>query len=247
MRTRYNYGGRYSYGGRYKNGGALNALMKKYEDGGPVIEDVSGLLTALGGVDVPEDYTEQEIIDVRGRNRFVGGEPGSKAFRKFGYALDEDENVAQPMEFRVISEMGKRHGASTSSGRGYVDFDIENVELGGVNEETGDVIPNKITIPADVFDMIEEGEISMNDLTGALSPYYSRSAVAGVRTRPQVIRGQEPEEEERTTPPRPRGGKTRQLPQIRFPQVGYKTSPKYAGGPRPLFKKGQLGRVGRGG
>ena len=91
----------------------------------------------------------------------------------------------------------------------------------------------------------------MKDIKGALSPYYSRSTKAGVRTRPQVIRGQEPEEEEdvrKGNPPRNRSRKINfNLPEIRFPQIGYKTSPKYAGGPRPIFKKGQLGRVGRGG
>ena len=229
---------------KYRAGGK----MPMYQNGGgPVMENIDDLFATLDAVDVPEDYTDQEIIDVRGRNRMEAGEPGSKAFTKFGYALDEDENVAQPMEFRVITERGKRHGASTSSGRGYIDFDIENVELGGVNEETGDVIPNRITIPADVFDMIEEGELSMNDLTGALSPYYSRSVKRGVRTRPQIIRGEEPEEEEGTTPPRPRGGKKRRRPQIRLPQIGYRTSPKYEAGRRPLFTPGQLKRVGRGG
>jgi|11_taG_2_1085331.scaffolds.fasta_scaffold18606_2 hypothetical protein len=234
------------------------AMVKKYRTGGMIYAEDSNLLSepkgpesledlfsTLEAVEVPEDYTEQEIIDVRGGAKFGGNE----AFKKrYGYALDEDENVAQPMEFRVITERGKRPGEShLGSGRGFVDFDIENVELGGVDEETGATIPNRITIPAEIYDMLEEGEISMRDLTGAMSPYYSRSQQAGVRTRPSIVRGAEPEEEGRTTPPRPRGGKKRQLPQIRFPQIGYKTSPKYAGGPRPIFKKGQLGRIGRGG
>lgn len=243
MRTRYNYGGRYSYGGRYKNGGALNALMKKYEYGGPVIEDVSDLLTALEGVKTPEDYTEQEFIDVRGVPK-VGGE--GQGFRKFGYST-EGEDVAQPMEFMIRSVAGQRGGTSETSGRGFEDLTIENVQLGGVDEETGAIVPNVITLPAEFMDRIEEGRIDEKDVISALSPYYSRATEQGARTRPVLQRGVEPEEEERTTPPRPRGGKTRQLPQIRFPQIGYKTSPKYAGGNRPLFKKGQLGRVGRGG
>jgi len=230
---------------KYRTGGMIYAEDSNLlsEPKGP--ESLEDLFSTLEAVEVPEDYTEQEIIDVRGGAKFGGNE----AFKKrYGYALDEDENVAQPMEFRVITERGKRPGEShLGSGRGFVDFDIENVELGGVDEETGATIPNRITIPAEIYDMLEEGEISMRDLTGAMSPYYSRSQQAGVRTRPSIVRGAEPEEEGRTTPPRPRGGKKRQLPQIRFPQIGYKTSPKYAGGPRPIFKKGQLGRIGRGG
>lgn len=250
MRTRYNYGGKYSYGGRYKNGGALNALMKKYEDGGPVIiEDTSDLLSALNAVDVPEDYTEQEIIDVRGAAKF-GGNEGFK--KRYGYALDEDENVAQPREFRVITERGKRPGQSNlGSGRGYVDFNIENVELGGINEKTGDTIANTITIPAEIYDMIEEGDISMNDLTGAMSPYYSRSQQAGVRTRPYIVRGADPEEEEegrKGNPPRNRGRNFKfKLPEIKFPQGPAFVKPRYGNNKtRPLFTKGQHGRIGRG-
>lgn len=226
---------------KYRTGGMIYAdqgdilQTEKDKNGTSGPSSLGDLFSTLEAVEIPEDYTEQEFIDVRGTAR-MGDQEVEKAA---GGALDREK--PQPLEFRV-----RKYGGRAPQLRD-MEFELEDIQLGGVDEETGELIPNAITLPAYVFDMIEDGAIERKDIIQALGQSYSRSDERGRRAVPQIIRGAEPEEEERTTPPRPRGGKTRQLPQIRFPQIGYKTSPKYAGGPRPVFKKGQLGRIGRGG
>ena len=241
MRTRYNYGGKYSYGGRYKNGVALNALMKRYEDRGPVlIEDTSDLLSALNTVDVPEDYTEQEFIDVRGTAKMGDQE----VMKPAGGAFDRD--VAQPLEFQV-----RKYGAD-SPARSYARFELEDIQLGGVDEETGELIPNTITLPAEIYDMVEDGTIERKDMIQALGQSYSRSDERGRRATPQIIRGKDPEPRE---PGPPGKGKIKKKRKLELPGFKFapRSVPRYGGGfgtkgpkMRPLFKGGQHGRMGRG-
>lgn len=225
---------------KYRTGGMIYAdqgdilQTEKDKNGTSGPSSLGDLFSTLEAVEVPEDYTEQEFIDVRGTAR-MGDQEVEKAA---GGALDREN--PQPLEFRV-----RKYGGRAPQLRD-MEFELEDIQLGGVDEETGELIPNAITLPAYVFDMIEDGAIERKDIIQALGQSYSRSDERGRRAVPQIIRGEDPEPRE-PVPPRPRGGKTRQLPQIRFPQIGYKTSPKYAGGPRPVFKKGQLGRIGRGG
>lgn len=216
---------------KYPGGG----MMPKYEDGGPVIEDVSDLLTALGGVKTPEDYTAAEFAEVRGTAKM-----GDQEARKpSGGALNRD--IAQPMEFEV-----RKYGAD-SPARAYERFELRDVQLGGMDEETGMMMPNVLTLPPEIMDMVEEGKIDRKDIMQALGQSYSRADDQGFRTLPEIIRGEDDEDPRIPGPPGRGKIKIKKKREFRLPQLPYMTSPKYAGGRRPLFTPGQLGRVGRGG
>ena len=225
---------------KYRAGGE----MPMYQEGGPVvIEDTSDLLSALNTVDVPEDYTEQEFIDVRGTAK-MGDQEVMKAA---GGAFDRD--VAQPLEF-YVRKYGGEGGA-----RSNVRFELEDIELGGVDEETGELIPNTITLPAEIFDMVEDGTIARKDMIQALGQSYSRSDERGRRAVPQIIRGEDPEPRDPGEPGPPGRGKIKKKRKVNIPGFRFapRSVPRYGGGfgtkgprMRPLFKRGQLGRIGRG-
>jgi len=208
-------------------------LLNRYEEGGPVAKDVYSLLAALGEVKTPEDYTDAEFEEVRGRAKM-----GDLQVRKpSGGALDRD--TAQPMEFEV-----RKYGSDSPS-RSYERFELRGVELGGVDEETGMMRPNVLILPPEIYDMIEDGTIERKDIQQALGQSYSRSDDQGRRTMPLFLRGEEDDPRQPGTPGKGKI-KIKKRREFTLPQLPYMTSPKYAGGRRPLFTPGQLGRAGRG-
>lgn len=255
MRTRYNYGGRYSYGGRYRNGGGpLNSLMKKYEHGGPHddaastagIEDLGDLFATLEAKELPERYAEdiaEDFIRVRGVDDTRQGRIDALREQNIGRSLDHPDSP-QPTRFYI-------------DGR---EFNLEDVELGGFDEEKGIMNPNVLTLPADIYDDMERGRIDKQSMLRVLGAYYARGGDPGassetqVNTYPMFIRGEEDEPRVEKGDP-PRGGRP---PRTRkgglefdFKRPPRPQAPRYSrgsgGGNRrqPLFKSGQHGRMGR--
>lgn len=229
---------------RYRAGGMIYAQDSDDVPLGRDPETVRELLSALENVKPGEEYSEQDIIDVRGAPKFYKGEEEST--RKEGFSL-EREDVAQPMAFRVRTKGRELPGTQ-------YDFKIEGVELGGVNEETGDIVPNKIILPPHVYDLMESGEIDERDMTRMLAPYYARSGQQGVRTLPVFERGEEsePSGSGKGDPPRNRyrtgGGGGLEFSFGRAPRPQAPRFSKGSGqgsGLQPLFTRGQLGRMGR--
>lgn len=232
----------YGQGGvmKYRKGGMFYAedsdilQTEKDKNGTAGPSSLRDLFSSLEAVDVPEDYTEQEFIDVRGTARMGDQE----VMKPAGGAFDRD--VPQPLEFQVRKYGGKGNARSN------VRFDLEDIQLGGVDEETGELIPNTITLPAEIYDMVEDGTIERKDIIQALGQSYSRSDERGRRAVPKIIRGEDPEPRE-PGPPGKGKIKIKKKREIRLPQLPYVTSPRYEAGRRPLFTPGQLKRVGRGG
>lgn len=224
---------------RYRAGGMIYA--QDSDDVDP--ETVKELLSVLENVKPGEQYSEQDVIDVRGAAK-MGSEDVA---REEGFSL-EREDVAQPMAFRIRTKGRELPGTQ-------YDFEIMDVELGGVDEETGEIIPNKIVLPPDVYDLMERGEISERDMTRMLSPYYARSTQQGMRTMPVLERGEEaqPSGEGKGDPPRNKyrtGGGGGGL-EFSFGRAPRPQAPRFSKGSgqgsglQPLFRRGQLGRIGR--
>lgn len=224
---------------RYRAGGMIYA--QDSDDVDP--KTVKELLSVLENVKPGEQYSEQDIIDVRGAAK-MGSED---SVREEGFSL-EREDVARPMAFRIRTKGQELPGTQ-------YDFELMDVQLGGVDEETGEIIPNKIILPPDVYDLMERGEISERDMTRVLSPYYARATQQGMRTMPVLERGEEaqPSGEGKGDPPRNKyrtggGGGGLELPFGRVPRPQAPRFSKGSGqgsGLQPLFRRGQLGRIGR--
>jgi len=230
-----------------KNGTSGNGGELRTPEG-KKMRKVGDLLRTLEAIETPEVYPEdiaEDFVAVRGADDRREERVAAIEGRGIGRSLD-DPRLAQPMNFEVDGER----------------FTLEGVELGGYDEEKGIMNPNVITLPAEIYDMMEEGDISEADLGQVLSVYYGRQgdqrgSSSKITTRPKFIRGEDPEGDDddfrKGRPPRNRNRKINlNWPEFNFPKPEPRSVTRYSRGSnapnkmRPLFTPGQHRRIGRG-